>query len=111
MHGLLAAFPVVMAAEKSRTVFYVVGGVTAAWAVFVSLALGLRRPSFASDAASSRIVMAISLVLVIATGATSILTETTPAKPAAAAASAAAPSSAAAGAPRAAASAASTSRP
>jgi hypothetical protein len=80
MHGLGAALVVVMAAEKSRTVFYVVGGITAAWAVVLTLALGLRRPSFPGSPAATRLVMAVSIALVIGTGATSILTESTPAR-------------------------------
>ena len=43
MHALAAQLPVLLAADKSRTAFYIVGGVLVAWAFVVSLALGLRK--------------------------------------------------------------------
>jgi hypothetical protein len=79
MHELGAVLATaVMAAEKSRTSFYVAGGLLAAWAVIVTLAFGLRRPKFPGSAAGARIVMAISAALVVATGVTAVMTESTP---------------------------------
>jgi len=82
MLTLVVHLPVVMAAEKSRTAFYIVGGLTAVWAVFISLGVGLRRPEFPSNAGGQRMVMAISAVLVIATAATGVITASRPSKPA-----------------------------
>lgn len=59
MHALL----LLAAAEPSKTPFFVVGGVLAAWAVLVAF-IGITRPDFPGSAAASRGVMAISAVLV-----------------------------------------------
>ncbi|MDE3069868.1 MAG: hypothetical protein KGJ43_03980 [Acidobacteriota bacterium] len=80
MSTLIAHLPAIMAAEKSKTAFYVVGGLCAAWAVFISLGVGLRRADFPSSAAAARVVMAISAVLVIATGALGVITASKPSK-------------------------------
>lgn len=80
MLSVVLHLPVVMAAEKSRTAFYIIGGITAAWAVIVSLGIGLRRPDFPSSASGQRIVMAISAALVIATGTTGVITASKPSK-------------------------------
>jgi plastocyanin len=45
------------------TVFYVLGGLAALWAVVLA-ALGITRPSFPPTAAATRVVMAVSFVLV-----------------------------------------------
>jgi plastocyanin len=86
MHVLAAQLPVIMAAEKSRTAFYIVGGVLVAWALVVSLAIGLRQVDFPRTQALERLVIAISAVLVAATGATAVITAGSPAKTATAAA-------------------------
>jgi predicted lipoprotein with Yx(FWY)xxD motif len=80
MHALAAQLPVVLAAEKSRTAFYIVGSVLVGWALVVSLGLGLRRSAFPDTPRLARLVMAISAVLVIATGATGVVTASSPAK-------------------------------
>src|SRR2546423_927332 len=53
-------------AEKSRTPFFIAGGVLAAWALIVSLGFGLRLPSFPDNLGGERAVIAISAVLVLA---------------------------------------------
>ena len=66
MHALFTV--IVMAAgeaEKSKTPFYVAGGVLAAWAVLVS-AIGITRPDFPRGTGPMRLVFAISIVLVAA---------------------------------------------
>ena len=71
VHALL-----VLAAEKaepSKTGFYVVGGALAVWAVVLGV-IGLRSPSFPGSVRSSRGVMAVSAVLVVAAMATAVLT-------------------------------------
>jgi hypothetical protein len=71
MHQLL-----VLAAEEaepSKTLFYIVGGGLALWAVLLS-AIGLSRPEFPGSALASRGVMAISTVLVVAAMAAAVIT-------------------------------------
>ena len=64
----------ILAAEKSKTAFYIVGGVLVVWALAVSLGLGMRRPNFPGSLQGQRIVMAISAVLVAGALATAVLT-------------------------------------
>jgi plastocyanin len=85
MHALAAQLPVILAAEKSRTAFYIVGGVLVAWALVLSLALGLRQVDFPRTKGLERLVIGISAALVLATGGTAVVTAGTPAKTAAAA--------------------------
>jgi plastocyanin len=80
MHAFAAQLPLILGTEKSRTVFYIVGSVLVAWALIVSLALGLRRVEFPNTPALARIVMTISGALVAATLATGVVTASTPAK-------------------------------
>jgi hypothetical protein len=69
MHALL----LLAEAGPSKTPFFVVGGLLAAWAVFVAF-VGITRPDFPGSAAISRGVMAVSAVLVAAAMATAVLT-------------------------------------
>jgi len=85
MHALAAQLPVIVAAEKSRTAFYIVGGALVAWALIVSLVFGLRNMKFPDTAGRQRLVILISAALVIATGATGVITAGTQTKTAAAA--------------------------
>jgi hypothetical protein len=71
VHALL-----VLAAEKaepSKTAFYLCGGALAVWAVALGF-IGLRSPEFPGDQRTSRGVMAISAVLVVAAMAAAVLT-------------------------------------
>lgn len=61
------------AAEHSKTLFYVVGGVLAAWAVGLTV-FGMARAEFPASDSASRGVIAISALLVAATLAASIIT-------------------------------------
>jgi len=70
----------VLAAEKSKVPFYVAGGALVAWALIVSLALGLRRPAFPSNLTGERTVIAITTVLVAAAVSTAVITSSPPAK-------------------------------
>ena len=85
MHALAAHLPVIVAAEKSRTAFYIVGSLLVVWAIVVSVLLGLRMSDFPRSPGAQRVVMLISAGLVIATGATGVITAGTPTKSAAAA--------------------------
>src|SRR5262245_31833870 len=80
MHGTTLAFLPVLAAEKSRTPFYIAGGVLVAWALILALALGLRRPAFPGNLAGERVVIAISVVLVLAAMSAAVITASEPAK-------------------------------
>jgi uncharacterized cupredoxin-like copper-binding protein len=79
MHAALQLAPV-LAAEKSRTAFYIAGGALVLWALVVSLGIGLRRPEFPTNAVGERAVIAISVVLVLAALATAVATSGSPAK-------------------------------
>ena len=59
--------------EASKTPFYVAGLVAAAWAIAL-FALGMRSPSFASTRGVQRGVIAVSVVVVVAAMASSVLT-------------------------------------
>jgi plastocyanin len=80
MHGTALAFLPVLAAEKSRTPFYIAGGVLVAWALILSLALGLRHPAFPRNLVGERVVIAISVVLVLAAMSAAVVTASPPAK-------------------------------
>jgi plastocyanin len=74
MHHLAMQLAPVLGAEKSKVPFYVAGGLLVAWALIVSLALGLRRPAFPDNLAGERGVIAISVLLVLAAVTTAVLT-------------------------------------
>jgi plastocyanin len=80
MHATALAFLPVLAAEKSRTPFYIAGGVLVAWALILSLALGLRHPAFPGNLVGERVVIAISVVLVLAAMSAAVVTASEPAK-------------------------------
>lgn len=82
MHAALQLAPV-LAAEKSKVPFYIAGGLLVAWALIVSLGIGLRRPDFPQTAGQQRAVMAVSIVLMLAAVSTAVITSGTPAKSAA----------------------------
>ena len=84
MHAAALHFATVLAAEKSRAAFFIAGGLLAAWAVIVSLGLGLRRPSFPGNLGGERAVITISLVLVLGATFTAVITSSSPPKASAA---------------------------
>jgi hypothetical protein len=59
--------------EKSKTAFYIVGSVFAAWAVTLAF-LGLSRPDFPGNTGRARLVMAVSLVLAAGSMAAAVAT-------------------------------------
>ncbi len=67
MHTFALKLGLVLAAEKSKTPFYIAGGLLVAWALFISLGVGMRKPDFPSSLGQQRAVMAISAVLVVIT--------------------------------------------
>jgi hypothetical protein len=60
-------------AEPSKTAFYVIGGLAAVWAI-VLFAVGMRSPSFPGSPGAQRGVIAVSVLLVVAAMASSVLT-------------------------------------
>ncbi len=85
MHTALQIVPV-LAAEKSKIPFYIAGGLLVAWALFISMAIGMRRPNFPANLSQERLVIAISAVLVLATVSSAVIVSGGEAKPASAAA-------------------------
>jgi plastocyanin len=92
VHTLAVQLAPILAEGKSKVPFFVAGGLLVAWALFVSLALGLRNPDFPGSLGGQRIVSAITAVLVIAAASTAIIVSggegKTPTEAAAAAAAA-----------------------
>ncbi len=70
---MTAAALFVLAAETSKTAFYVLGGGLAVWAVVLAL-IGLSRPDFPTGAGTARGIYGISTLLVIAAAAAAALT-------------------------------------
>jgi hypothetical protein len=70
----LITFAAEAGAEPSKTLFYVCGGLLAAWAVIVS-AIGIRaHETFPPSRGAARGVIAISAVLVLCAMASAVLT-------------------------------------
>jgi plastocyanin len=79
VHTLALQLAPVLAAEKSKVPFYIVGGLLVVWALTLSLGLG-RKPDFPGSVAGQRGVVAITAVLVVAAVSTAVLTSSVPAK-------------------------------
>ena len=63
--------------DSSKVAFFVAAGVLVAWAVLVS-ALGIRNERFVTAGVQGRVIMAITAVLVLFTGAMGVVTAKTP---------------------------------
>jgi uncharacterized cupredoxin-like copper-binding protein len=74
VHTLAVQLAPILAEGKSKVPFFVAGGLLVAWALFVSLGLGLRNPDFPGSLGGQRIVSAITAVLVIAAASTAVIT-------------------------------------
>jgi hypothetical protein len=59
--------------EPSKTAFYVLGSLAAVWAI-VLFTVGMRSPSFPGSVGAQRAVIAVSVVVVVAAIASSVLT-------------------------------------
>ncbi len=64
MHSFAVSLGLVLAAEKSKTPFYIAGGLLVVWALFVSMGLG-RKTDFPSSIGQQRGIMAVSALLVV----------------------------------------------
>jgi plastocyanin len=65
MHAAMAHLAPVLAAEKSKVPFYIAGGVLVAWALLVSMGIGMRNSNFPSTPGAERAVMAVTAALVL----------------------------------------------
>ena len=74
MHAAALQLVPVLAAEKSKTPFYILAAALVVWAIVVSVVIGLRRSDFPSSLGGQRAVIAVTAVLVIATAASDVLT-------------------------------------
>jgi plastocyanin len=74
VHALAVQLAPVLAAEKSKTAFYICGGLLVLWALTVSLGLGLRNPDFPGSLGGQRAVSAITAVLVLAAVSSAVIT-------------------------------------
>ncbi|HTD57364.1 MAG TPA: plastocyanin/azurin family copper-binding protein [Solirubrobacteraceae bacterium] len=74
MHAALVHLMPVLAAEKSKVPFYIAGGVLVAWALIVSMGIGMRNPSFPGTVGTERAVMAITAVLVLVAVSMAVVT-------------------------------------
>ena len=74
MHTLAVHLAPILAAEKSKAPFFIAGGLLVAWALFVSLALGMRNPNFPGNLGGQRVVSAITALLVLAAASTAVIT-------------------------------------
>jgi plastocyanin len=79
MYTAVVYLPSLLAVEKSKTAFYIAGGLLALWALFISVAIGLRMPDFPRNVAGQRLVIFISVLLVVAAMSTAVLTSGVPA--------------------------------
>jgi plastocyanin len=74
MHAAVLQLAPILGAEKSKVPFYVAGGLLVAWALILSLLIGMRRPDFPSSKSQERGVIAVTVVLVLAAVSTAVLT-------------------------------------
>jgi hypothetical protein len=61
------------AAESSKTLFYIVGGLLAGWAVLLAV-IGMSRAAFPATTSAARGVGAVSAVLVLGAMAAAVIT-------------------------------------
>jgi plastocyanin len=74
MHAAVLQLAPILGAEKSKVPFYIAGGVLVAWALIVSLGLGMRRPDFPGSKAGERRVIAVTVVLVLVAVSMAVVT-------------------------------------
>src|ERR1019366_4069109 len=80
MHTVALQLAPILGAEKSKVPFFIAGGVLVAWALFLSLVLGMRKPEFPGSLGGQRAVSAVTAVLVIAAASTAVITSGPPTK-------------------------------
>jgi plastocyanin len=80
MHTVALQLAPILGAEKSKVPFFIAGGALVVWALFLSLALGMRKPDFPGGLSGQRAVSAITAVLVLTAVSTAVITSGPPAK-------------------------------
>jgi plastocyanin len=80
MHTVALQLAPILGAEKSKVPFFIAGGALVVWALFLSLALGMRKPDFPGGLSGQRAVSGITAVLVLAAVSTAVITSGGPAK-------------------------------
>jgi uncharacterized cupredoxin-like copper-binding protein len=99
MHTVALQLAPILGAEKSKVPFFIAGGALVVWALFLSLALGMRKSEFPGGLSGQRAVSAVTAVLVLAAASTAVITSGPPAKSAEASTGAASTTSTAGEAP------------
>jgi plastocyanin len=74
MHAAVLQLAPILGAEKSKVPFYIAGGALVAWALIVSVGLGLRKPDFPGTRARQRGVIAVTAVLVLVAVSMAVIT-------------------------------------
>jgi plastocyanin len=74
MHAAVLQLAPILGAEKSKVPFYIAGGVLVAWALIVSVGLGMRMPDFPRTKQEERGVIAITALLVAVAAGAAVLT-------------------------------------
>jgi len=74
MHAAVLQLAPILGAEKSKVPFYIAGGALVAWALIVSVGLGMRKPDFPSTKAGERGVIAVTAVLVVVAAGAAVAT-------------------------------------
>jgi plastocyanin len=74
MHAAVLQLAPILGAEKSKVPFYIAGGVLVAWALIVSVVVGMRMPDFPRTRQEQRAVIAITVVLVAVAAGAAVLT-------------------------------------
>ncbi|HEY1833276.1 MAG TPA: plastocyanin/azurin family copper-binding protein [Solirubrobacteraceae bacterium] len=74
MHTAALHLAPILGAEKSKVPFYIAGGLLVVWALFISMAVGMRQPNFPSTIGQQRVVIAISAVLVVVAASMAVVT-------------------------------------
>jgi plastocyanin len=74
VHTVALQLAPVLAEGKSKLPFYIAGGVLVAWALIVSIGIGMRRPNFPQSPGQQRAIMAVSAVLVLFAVAMAVVT-------------------------------------
>jgi plastocyanin len=74
MHAAAVHLAPILGAEKSKVPFYIAGGLLVAWALIISLGIGMRNADFPKTLGAQRAVIAITAVLVVVTVAAAVAT-------------------------------------
>jgi plastocyanin len=74
MHAAVLQLAPILGAEKSKVPFYIAGGLLVAWALTLSLLIGMRKPDFPSSKSQERGIIAVTAVLVLAAVSMAVVT-------------------------------------